>query len=72
MTRQEIEAELARLRAAAPTRIADFAARRAARIVELEAALPHAPDAAPMADPKVEAALRFAGGGDQFDRNRRS
>lgn len=64
-SRAVLEAELARLRTAVPTVVPAFAARRAARILELESILAAMPlEPGPIGDGVLDAMLRRIQGGD--------
>lgn len=66
MRRRDLENELTRLRRATPTKIESFAARRSARIVELETVIAAMPEDPPPPNPELESLLRRSGGGDRF------
>lgn len=73
MTRTAATAELARLQAATPSKLASFNESRAARIVELQALIETLPAEAIVTDDerKTSAILARYEGGDQFDRGAR-
>ena len=70
MNATALRAELAALTAAAPSKIAAFAARRVARIAEIEAALLIAPEPEPADDPCWQRQLDKADAASPANRSR--